>query len=112
MLLAVVLEFVLFFKQKTAYERRISDWSSDVCSSDLKAERDGLSERFKSAVTDLAAEAEARKAADIRLAALLSEQKARDAAHEIGRASWRERWCQYVSISVVAVSSHTKLHHI
>src|SRR3546814_3827837 len=26
---------VLFFKQKTAYERRISDWSSDVCSSDL-----------------------------------------------------------------------------
>src|SRR3546814_2710372 len=24
-----------FFKQKTAYERRISDWSSDVCSSDL-----------------------------------------------------------------------------
>src|SRR3546814_2405393 len=24
-----------FFKQKTAYDRRISDWSSDVCSSDL-----------------------------------------------------------------------------
>src|SRR3546814_5087075 len=28
---------VFFFKQKTAYEMRISDWSSDVCSSDLKA---------------------------------------------------------------------------
>src|SRR3546814_1041609 len=28
-----------FFKQKTAYELRISDWSSDVCSSDLGAER-------------------------------------------------------------------------
>src|SRR3546814_2542751 len=27
----------LFFKQKTAYEMRISDWSSDVCSSDLSA---------------------------------------------------------------------------
>src|SRR3546814_9866410 len=26
----------VFFKQKTAYEMRISDWSSDVCSSDLK----------------------------------------------------------------------------
>src|SRR3546814_2983057 len=26
---------VFFFKQNTAYERRISDWSSDVCSSDL-----------------------------------------------------------------------------
>src|SRR3546814_14099699 len=29
-----------FFKQKTAYEMRISDWSSDVCSSDLKASPD------------------------------------------------------------------------
>src|SRR3546814_7757036 len=28
-----------FFKQKTAYEMRISDWSSDVCSSDLELER-------------------------------------------------------------------------
>src|SRR3546814_2406602 len=28
-----------FFKQKTAYEMRISDWSSDVCSSDLDAVR-------------------------------------------------------------------------
>src|SRR3546814_8712663 len=27
--------YFFFFKQKTAYERRISDWSSDVCSSDL-----------------------------------------------------------------------------
>src|SRR3546814_18425337 len=31
--------FVFFFKQKTAYELRISDWSSDVCSSDLPPER-------------------------------------------------------------------------
>src|SRR3546814_3206865 len=30
---------VFFFKQKTAYEMRISDWSSDVCSSDLLARR-------------------------------------------------------------------------
>src|SRR3546814_9640508 len=29
--------YVFFFKQKTAYEMRISDWSSDVCSSDLDA---------------------------------------------------------------------------
>src|SRR3546814_7758428 len=29
--------FFFFFKQKTAYEMRISDWSSDVCSSDLTA---------------------------------------------------------------------------
>src|SRR3546814_5537806 len=30
-----MVHFVFFFKQKTAYEMRISDWSSDVCSSDL-----------------------------------------------------------------------------
>src|SRR3546814_1656522 len=29
---------VFFFKQKTAYEMRISDWSSDVCSSDLSGD--------------------------------------------------------------------------
>src|SRR3546814_9748503 len=31
--------FFFFFKQKTAYELRISDWSSDVCSSDLITQR-------------------------------------------------------------------------
>src|SRR3546814_10072016 len=31
--------FFCFFKQKTAYEMRISDWSSDVCSSDLDRRR-------------------------------------------------------------------------
>src|SRR3546814_3600233 len=34
-----------FFKQKTAYEMRISDWSSDVCSSDLLSHR--LPRRFR-----------------------------------------------------------------
>src|SRR3546814_10740042 len=36
-LLIVFVFCFLFFKQKTAYEMRISDWSSDVCSSDLIA---------------------------------------------------------------------------
>src|SRR3546814_2810559 len=31
----VIYDVFFFFKQKTAYEMRISDWSSDVCSSDL-----------------------------------------------------------------------------
>src|SRR3546814_7728658 len=35
-----MLFFFFFFKQKTAYEMRISDWSSDVCSSDLRAGAD------------------------------------------------------------------------
>src|SRR3546814_14323995 len=34
--------FFFFFKQKTAYEMRISDWSSDVCSSDLLILADAL----------------------------------------------------------------------
>src|SRR3546814_8021168 len=33
---------VFFFKQKTAYEMRISDWSSDVCSSDVQLQLDLL----------------------------------------------------------------------
>src|SRR3546814_6802022 len=33
----------VFFKQKTAYEMRISDWSSDVCSSDLLVEFEKIS---------------------------------------------------------------------
>src|SRR3546814_3987343 len=33
---AMVMYVFFFFKQKTAYEMRISDWSSDVCSSDLQ----------------------------------------------------------------------------
>src|SRR3546814_8000869 len=48
---ALLCGIFLFFKQKTAYEMRISDWSSDVCSSDLMpgelwpvVERDGASE--------------------------------------------------------------------
>src|SRR3546814_6658100 len=34
-LISLDIFFFFFFKQKTAYEMRISDWSSDVCSSDL-----------------------------------------------------------------------------
>src|SRR3546814_5662932 len=37
--------FFFFFKQKTAYDMRISDWSSDVCSSDLHAEHRARSTR-------------------------------------------------------------------
>src|SRR3546814_1342567 len=38
-MIAALSLFFFFFKQKTAYEMRISDWSSDVCSSDLLARR-------------------------------------------------------------------------
>src|SRR3546814_20390740 len=47
--------FFFFFKQKTAYEMRISDWSSDVCSSDLPTSalsENGLETMFLDTVPD------------------------------------------------------------
>src|SRR3546814_4197246 len=38
MRIKLICVFFFFFKQKTAYEMRISDWSSDVCSTDLEQE--------------------------------------------------------------------------
>src|SRR3546814_6665559 len=49
--------FVFFFKQKTAYEMRISDWSSDVCSSDLILEH-----RLRVAVAGIAGRGHRRQA--------------------------------------------------
>src|SRR3546814_20030529 len=51
------MSFFFFFKQKTAYEMRISDWSSDVCSSDLLPAADfhalmARSPRFQAFCTD------------------------------------------------------------
>src|SRR3546814_5952901 len=42
MTVVVLCVWLFFFKQKTAYEMRISDWSSDVCSSDLPRLGDDL----------------------------------------------------------------------
>src|SRR3546814_6796861 len=44
---------VFFFKQKTAYEMRISDWSSDVCSSDLGDRGNGASRLHHQSVDHL-----------------------------------------------------------
>src|SRR3546814_3167822 len=89
------LSFFFFFKQKTAYEMRISDWSSDVCSSDLRfalflAEPEAVAigfhvgrERFAvSGIVERVAHAVER---------IASHRHAK-----IGRASCRERVCQYV----------------
>src|SRR3546814_9956268 len=91
--------YFFFFKQKTAYEMRISDWSSDVCSSDLapgqffwnqeaqaelQAKLAGLSEKLE----NLGAEISAATSDQVR------EKIGREM--EIGGASFRERVCQYV----------------
>src|SRR3546814_6764351 len=45
--------FFFFFKKKTAYEMRISDWSSDVCSSDLYGTANGVTEADLLAMTPI-----------------------------------------------------------
>src|SRR3546814_1498863 len=94
-----------FFKQKTAYEVRISDWSSDVCSSDLfdrlrqfvgglVARVDGADQRHgnASACVHLHFAAELWHVEDIDV----DRVKRTDQRGQIGRASCRERVCQYV----------------
>src|SRR3546814_5545285 len=58
--------FFFFFKQKTAYEMRISDWSSDVCSSDLHLGRGpcrhGQADRRRGAGADRGTDALRRQA--------------------------------------------------
>src|SRR3546814_2700744 len=98
-----VLFCVCFFKQKTAYEMRISDWSSDVCSSDL-----GLA-----AVPADLAEYQIIGTNGVQANDLVFRKIGRDGGQsakafitemndfgerlvqEIGRASCRERVCQY-----------------
>src|SRR3546814_2394209 len=79
------IDIVFFvFKQKTAYELRISDWSSDVCSSDLLLDCGGGAR----------AGAGGRQLPRRRAGARgRSAEPARN--DQIGRASCRERVCQY-----------------
>src|SRR3546814_9542566 len=96
--------FFFFFKQKTAYEMRISDWSSDVCSSDLflVGVRQRARQRTRGRRVDPALEllgvdairdligadtATLEQGEDLRVGKTRGVQ--------IGRASCRERVCQY-----------------
>src|SRR3546814_12778257 len=99
-----------YFKQKTAYEMRISDWSSDVCSSDL--EGPGLTNLeyalcaeemgrigFASEVFNCSAPDTGNMEVFHRYGTAAQKERW---LKQIGRASCRERVCQYVSMSVVA----------
>src|SRR3546814_2408763 len=105
---------VFFFKQKTAYELRISDWSSDVCSSDLiddAAAREAIAmaliaDRIDDPQPLLAAQhfgacARPNPRAAVGGIARIEQREPRvvDPAvrifEEIGRASCRARVCQY-----------------
>src|SRR3546814_8271381 len=92
--------FCLFFKQKTAYELRISDWSSDVCSSDLVTWTMGYKQNADGTPQ---LSADGRLIYDTLYAYGARSFSIRDAdgrlvwdSGEIGRAACRERVCKYV----------------
>src|SRR3546814_2369758 len=93
---------VFFFKQKTAYEMRISDWSSDVCSSDLLdlndlvVGADGWTFDFAWDINDQGWIVGNATDAQGNLHAFLLTPVPEPGVLEIGRASCRERVCQYV----------------
>src|SRR3546814_2512500 len=94
-----------FFKQKTAYEMRISDWSSDVCSSDLSC-TSAISRIRTCAPLGMVATTKLRSSStDLYLPAsrtriswfwVFTLPVGKSRLEEIGRASCRERVCQYV----------------
>src|SRR3546814_1520665 len=99
---------IFFFKQKTAYEMRISDWSSDVCSSDLvlgvtiKSRGENMTKAESTKVLVVEDDEDLNKAYRIIIESAGYEvTSAHDGKQalgliEIGRASCRERVCQYV----------------
>src|SRR3546814_13404540 len=103
---------------------RISDWSSDVCSSDLEKHYPGRVSATALQNPDFAAYAQAFGGHGERVESTEQFAPAFERAlasgkpailhcllDQIGRASCRERVCQYVSISVVAVSLNNKTNN-
>src|SRR3546814_9041238 len=91
------------FKQKTAYEMRISDWSSDVCSSDLNLLLVAVAHQAERAGGDAVGEAPVDEGVllavgdpDLRRTRLGDGGAEVLPVGEIGRESCRERVCQYV----------------
>src|SRR3546814_7284052 len=97
-----------FFKQKTAYEMRISDWSSDVCSSDLEHPRLAPRVGEPEQEGEHGEQNQPFQSGFVKLAGMAGETIMASGEHNrpghvgglspkpIGRASCRERVCQYV----------------
>src|SRR3546814_3379557 len=92
---------VFFFKQKTAYEMRISDWSSDVCSSDLLVIRSYSKEGLMATQVRETAQQDALAGWSLpawtyRDPEFFALELDRVFRPKIGSASCRERVCPYV----------------
>src|SRR3546814_1244079 len=96
-----MLVFFFFFKQKTAYEMRISDWNSDVCSSDLakpieEVHGDHLRKELPEEPLILPGSQLAGADMELKEMRAVMQDGKPVAILKIGRASCRERVCQYV----------------
>src|SRR3546814_13036935 len=96
--------------QKTAYDMRISDWSSDVCSSDLVAAVLSLVEGQLGDAVALVDDHVLRRqmVQGQGLHVVHAAFAVAQAEHQIGRASGRERVCQYGEYPVVAEPTQKK----
>src|SRR3546814_3596702 len=94
--LFIVFVFLFFFfKQKTAYEMRISDWSSDVCSSDLRTPR---SRAASAAKTRLRKPSSGRARVQTRSTHLSVTSVKRSEERRVGKecvSTCRSRWSPY-----------------
>src|SRR3546814_1190172 len=98
-LLCFVIVCFFFFKQKTAYEMRISDWSSDVCSSDLEMvqlHEDIVESRKNAFGKKIFEQFEAEFASLFFSKNSVVRDLRAQLEEEIGRATCRERVCKYV----------------
>src|SRR3546814_15976144 len=104
---------VFFFKQKTAYEMRISDWSSDVCSSDLATYNpvfgaDGTPRKVVKIATDITRQVRQEREARHRLADSRSEER------RVGKecvSTCRSRWSPYnYKTTQQYIQTSTKTH--
>src|SRR3546814_6208446 len=93
-----------FFKQKTAYEMRISDWSSDVCSSDLLLDRQSLRAAPGAAEHRLHAGALPQKG-------LCAAGRTRSEERRVGKecvSTCRSRWSPYHYKKNIVYNQHSK----
>src|SRR3546814_12887545 len=103
---------VFFFKQKTAYEMRISDWSSDVCSSDLRSRRaaHGSPARTVRTAPAFRSEHDCRARA---FQSLLSGDR-RSEERRVGKecvSTCRSRWSPYHSKQTASVKNSDDVSH-
>src|SRR3546814_4882752 len=98
--MCMCLSFV-FFKQKTAYEMRISDWSSDVCSSDLLGAAEHALAEIEQRKTDDHADRGARYADR-------QTDRHEDAQHRVARRAHR---AQYRHVARLGTHQHDKRRH-